>query len=1059
MARIGEYRLSIYHLLYNTPLFRYAEGKNTKKEYNVLILGNGWAGNEAFKAIFSVGQGINTSLNITVASSNALEYEERLCEVLPAFRRFADTKGYASVRFISTELDPDSVDCGLSLLDLDKIKYNYIIVALGDATYNLIAATELMTRISEARDSGTVEYSGGIIINVFDEFSGGGDSDDKASLIELGREFGIDISFFGKESRLSDGELIRIAKNINFAYSMKYNQRVSREDADREFMESLKAEFIDSPAERECGDLSIVNNFIGSSYTADSSIASALHIPYKLNACKEQLPSVDPKTTLADAISTKSKLYTELVALEHRRWNAYMVTRGYRAPTKDEEKKYLFCEVDGRINRHKDDTRLLHACLCDCGSGGSVLEGDFFNRYREWVEKDGKVKLSELDKASLRCHNLACIASERISENDLLSPLGTDTERYPLFVKSVKKLLNDEENSQSLYEKELEAAKRYAATVSEREYAIIREIDRQLTSVKARNGRMDFLSLDAQLIEMIPFCLWYRKENRTVITVSDGDTQHDVVIPTLLCAERAIFVHHGSVSEKYVPSVTEYFKKRGGNTVPEFIEHRDMSVDGITQLLSSLIDESKEQFPVINCVSHRQRAVSIAIGRIIERAGGNINAVSYDPDGQVVSLSGDACITVGINNKSFSVSEYLGLLGGRVITEYTSIYDMGKISLITDLFKKFFDVKKAKINGKTEEFVPWIEMNRFITSATKIDTSVNKTILESSVDTPFSYKGKFRPDVYNECAIDKFLKLLSDFSIIRNFSERIAFSDIVVTFDGMEPALCDILSEFEEKNTKSAEAINKAKRKTLRFSFNDGFAVASREISKKQLYKPDESPKLIEEKKAFIKDLYNKGFITEPEFGSDGTVSFSFTDDESLNILKKQGECFELVVYSAVRESALFDDVDKGTTFLWNNGDVDLYNRIKIKTRNARAFGYKSYLKIKENETYGTSTADSVKNELDIVAIKGMSPTFISCKTGKKAQREWLYEIDSIASHFHARGAMAISIDLTSQPTDYFIGKAEEMGISTIGTETLWNPSRISRAMKTIADGKTYKYK
>ena len=75
--------------------------------------------------------------------------------------------------------------------------------------------------------------------------------------------------------------------------------------------------------------VNLSNNFIGSSYTADSSIASALHIPYKLNACKEQFPNADPKSTLADAISTKSKLYTELVALEHRRWNAYMRAQGY----------------------------------------------------------------------------------------------------------------------------------------------------------------------------------------------------------------------------------------------------------------------------------------------------------------------------------------------------------------------------------------------------------------------------------------------------------------------------------------------------------------------------------------------------------------------------------------------------------------------------------------------------------------------------------------------------------------------------------------------------------
>ena len=97
MAKIGEYRLSIYHLLYNTPLYSFSEVKGSKKEFNVLILGNGWAGNEAFKATFWVGQGINTELNITVASNNAAEYEKKISNSLPAFKRFADTKGYAKV--------------------------------------------------------------------------------------------------------------------------------------------------------------------------------------------------------------------------------------------------------------------------------------------------------------------------------------------------------------------------------------------------------------------------------------------------------------------------------------------------------------------------------------------------------------------------------------------------------------------------------------------------------------------------------------------------------------------------------------------------------------------------------------------------------------------------------------------------------------------------------------------------------------------------------------------------------------------------------------------------
>ena len=1052
MAKIGEYRLSIYHLLYNTPLYSFSEVKGSKKEFNVLILGNGWAGNEAFKATFWVGQGINTELNITVASNNAAEYEKKISNSLPAFKRFADTKGYAKVRFINTELDPDSIDCGLSSLEIDKIKYNYVIVALGDASHNFTAATELMTRISDARDM----YNGNVIINVFDEFSNDPENGDKATLIELGREAGINISFFGKESKLSDGELIRIAKNINFAYVMKYNQRAALTDADLDFMQSLQNEFIDSPAEKECGDLSIVDNFIGSNYTADSSIASALHIPYKLNICKTLFPEADPKETLANAIKTEGKLYKELVALEHRRWNAYMITRGYRAPTKDEEKKYLYREIDGRMNRHKDDSRLLHICLCDCGSNGAFLESDFFNQYRAWREKNVKVKISELDRASLRNHQLASEASDEIDANELLAPIGADGLGYDCFIKSVKKLLNDEENSLALYEKELEAAKRRAADVSDKESAAIRAIDRRLTPAKARNGRIDFLSLDAQLIEMIPFCLWYRVENRTVITVSSGEAQNDVVIPTLLCAQTAIFIHPTAELEDYRESVTEYFKKRGGNTEAQFITNDAWSVDSVTDVISHIIEKSGQSSCVINCVSHKQRSVSIAIGRMIERSGGRINAVSYDTDENVISLSGDDSITVGINNKSFSVAEYMGLLGGRVISEYVSIYNTDKMSLLTDLFKKFCDPINGKDkNGNSQEFIPWIDMSAFLTSGTKTDTSLNALIKASATNVPFTYNGKFRHDVYKECGIDCFLNLLSDFNIIRNLSAKVNFSDISVTFDGMEAALADVLSEFEEKNTRTGESINRVKLKALRFSFSDGFGITNRSFENKVLYNDNDGPKKIEAKKSFIKDLYNKGFISEPKFNNNGTVSFMFKDIETLNVLKTQGECFELIVYHAVRDSAMFDDVEKGTTFLWNRNEMDVFARVKKRMSSSKDFGYARFLSVKNEENYGANVTETVKNELDIVAIKGMSPTFISCKTGKKVKNEWLYEVDSIASHFHARAAMAIALDLTQQ-SNYFSGKAKEMEISAIGTDTLWNPLKTNRAMKIIADGEVY---
>ena len=76
MAKIGEYRLKVYNLLYKKPICKYAVTAGKKKQSNVLILGTGWIGNEAFKAAFWAGQAIDTELNITVAARNASAYKE-----------------------------------------------------------------------------------------------------------------------------------------------------------------------------------------------------------------------------------------------------------------------------------------------------------------------------------------------------------------------------------------------------------------------------------------------------------------------------------------------------------------------------------------------------------------------------------------------------------------------------------------------------------------------------------------------------------------------------------------------------------------------------------------------------------------------------------------------------------------------------------------------------------------------------------------------------------------------------------------------------------------------
>lgn len=71
---------------------------------------------------------------------------------------------------------------------------------------------------------------------------------------------------------------------------------------------------------------------------------------------------------------------------------------------------------------------------------------------------------------------------------------------------------------------------------------------------------------------MVPFALWYGKKYGTIITLSDGmsSATYDVIIPTLFCAQNAVFVGKGVSSRKYQQAIKHYFESRGGNTAPIF---------------------------------------------------------------------------------------------------------------------------------------------------------------------------------------------------------------------------------------------------------------------------------------------------------------------------------------------------------------------------------------------------------------------------------------------------------------------------------------------------------
>lgn len=1044
MAKIGEYRLRIYDLLYEKPICEYAEIRKNRKQSNVLILGTGWTGNEAFKAAFWAGQALDTELNITVASQNATAYKEQVLSTkagayMPALKLYVEQKHYANLRFIDIDVEAGVDAAGLAPLDFNANRYNYIVISLGDAEHNWLAASELITQISEAQaESDGQQYKA--LVNVFNEFSDSISSDEQEMLIEEDRDNGIEIHFFGNES-VTGTELDRIARNINFSYSMKYNQRINKLDADDQFEASRITEFVESPKDYEVGDISVAANFIGAKYAADSSFASAVHIPVKLAMCKNTDTKNDSVDTLKEAIRRKNKLYWQLVALEHRRWNAYAVTRGFRAPTPKEEETLLY--QNG--NTHQDKDGLLHMCLCDCGSKAS-LTNDFDHQYDLWIRKKCPTNdPSELDRASLRAHQLTRKLSGQVDIEEVLHHVAGNSPEYSNLRRAISKLANDDDNSMVLYQKSLDAAMGYALSISSEEADRLTEADRMLSVIKIRNARMDFFSLDEQLVEMLPFALWYGKKYGTVITLSDGMTTstYDVIIPTLFCAQNAVFIGKAVNSRKYQNAIENYFKSRENNTALEFITLSSMDVDSIFACLEEQLTKYGHHDIIINCVPNRGYDAALAIGRLMEKYPGNINAVQYLQNKGIVSFSADKNVGVGLDNKSFSLAEYIQLMGGRIANEYAGLYDSSEYESIMALFKKYCEPTRLKsVGGKAPgSFNTWAAVTKFFSQSAK-DTNYGDGIKQELEGDELHYTGSFSESVFRNSMIGNVLDQLQTYHIIRDYERNIAGDIVTVDFVYVNPEIGNLLQQFELGQITEEERY-----KSLKFiPMNGGLKVSSRLVQQAPIVSSGETEAHRKVKLAFLQDLLQRRYIEDLQINTEeDTVSFAFRDTATMRLMKTQGLIFELIVYYLMRESGKYDDVETGVKIAWNAEDIPQEQQLieMLDRKGLSCFGYSEYVKARgeviKQAIIGES--ESVKNEIDIIALSGMNATMVSCKTSDNDNMQWVYEIRAVSDHFQSKGVLAVSSDYRNKSRAAFVERTNQMNVTLWGTETLWKLS------------------
>ena len=161
-------------------------------------------------------------------------------------------------------------------------------------------------------------------------------------------------------------------------------------------------------------------------------------------------------------------------------------------------------------------------------------------------------------------------------------------------------------------------------------------------------------------------------------------------------------------------------------------------------------------------------------------------------------------------------------------------------------------------------------------------------------------------------------------------------------------------------------------------------------------------------------------------------------------------------MYYKLKNCGYFSDVQTGVKISWSSNHLTLEDLVADIIECSGTYGYNNYLesfKKARNDFFYMQYNIGTANEIDIVLTNGMIPTFISCKTSKSVGNGELYEIASIAEHFHAKPVLAVTKDLERESSNLLLLRAKQMGVSLIGFETIFDTDRFIYAIKQLAQG------
>ncbi len=488
--------------LYNYPLYEFVDINNAP-EINVLLAGFGNHSQRFLDCCLQIGQMYDKKLRITVATRDSEREKDLYLKDRPALKEFFSVDGddvedsYGDLIFKDIEFSVDGDNNDDAILESLEFKPNYVFISLGKDNVNRHVAQSFADIAFDVNPDGySVNY---VLENTIDK------KVDFANAIILSQAI----------RRKDLTELNRMGLNVHLVWVQDSNY-----------------------------DLKKVKNEFKKPYYYTSCIANVVSTKYKLKSigidCKDLNKAADMfnKQFLLSQDKTR---FNELVAVEHRRWVAEKICKGWTRQT-----DLQLC-LNGSVN---DDKNKKHVCIVPSKPGRPddiMFDKKFFDR----PSAKKFDRLDDLDKRSIELHQTFKNAADTTKKND------SNLENYKTQLKNIiagkneidyaffdwchclTALWNEEKSAVFKYKglkEKLEASLKledengnFLIKKAEQKMAseIIKNIDSIYYPIIESLRYDDYKKKDEDLIKYIPFILTHKHNLDIVIPLKLSDNYND----------------------------------------------------------------------------------------------------------------------------------------------------------------------------------------------------------------------------------------------------------------------------------------------------------------------------------------------------------------------------------------------------------------------------------------------------------------------------------------------------------------------------------------------------